>query len=249
MARHEKKTFIYGRHPVNEILRSRPRDVLRLFIADPGSRLSALLRTAEHHEIQIVQVPKRKLGDMVGDVPHQGIVAMVAPFAYTDIAAMLELAGRRDEAPLILALDQIQDPHNLGSMVRSALACGAHGLIFPKDRACEINPTVVKASAGATAHLNIAKITNVRRALEELKGAGLWVYGAVAEGGLEPWRLDLTQPSVLVIGSEGKGLRPLVLKTCDQLLQIPLQARLGSLNASVAGAVCLYEALRQRAFA
>lgn len=247
MARQDK-THIYGRHPINEILRSRPRDVMRLYVSGDGSRLAVLLRTAEHHGIQIVQVPKHKLTDLVGDVPHQGVVALVAPFGYVDVSVMLDLAGHRDEAPLILALDQIQDPQNLGSLCRSAHALGAHGLLFPKDRACEVTPAVVKASAGATAYLNIERVTNMRRALDELKAAGLWIIGAVTEGGMQPWQVDLIQPTVLVVGSEAKGIRPLVARTCDQLLEIPMPGQFGSLNASVAGAICLYEAVRQRAF-
>lgn len=231
-----------------EALRRRPRDIHRLYVAqgDSSSRLSDLLQVAQGQSLQVVTVSKRKLVDLVGDVPHQGVVAQVAAFAYTDVDAMLALANARGEAPLLVALDQIQDPHNLGSLIRSAYALGAHGLIFPKDRSCEVTPTVVKTSAGATAHLNIGRVTNLRRCLDDLKNAGLWVYGAVAEGGQPPDTVDFVQPSVLVIGSEGKGLRPLVAKTCDQLVQIPMPSGLGSLNASVAGGICLYEALRQR---
>lgn len=239
--------YIYGRHPVLEQLRRRPRDVQRLYVMS-GSRsgLGAALAAAQHHGVQVVEVNRRKLQDLVGDVPHQGVVAQVVAFNYASLEDMLALANQRDEAPLLLVLDQIQDPHNLGSIVRSAYALGAHGVLIPKDRACEVTPTVVKTSAGATAHQPIGRVVNLRRTLEDLKEAGLWVIGTVAEGGRPLEEVDFIQPTVLVIGSEGKGLRPLVAKTCDLLAQIPMPGHLGSLNASVAAGIALYEAGRQR---
>jgi len=244
----KNKSYIYGRHPVMEALKQRPRDIQRLYIASGArnSRLSEVLRIAAHQDVPVVDMARRSLSDLVGEVPHQGIVAMVTAFAYVDIAEMLATAARRDEAPLIVVLDQIQDPHNLGAVVRSAFALGAHGAVIPKDRACEVTPTVVKTSAGATAHLNIAQVTNLRACLEELKGAGLWVIGTVADEAPPPDRVDFLQPTALVVGSEGKGLRPLVRKSCDVLTQIPMTAALGSLNASVAAGIALYEAARQR---
>ena len=239
--------YIYGRHPVSEALRARPREVQRLLVAaGRGDRLGDVLRMAERHGIPVANVTRGALEELVGDVPHQGIVAAVVAFAYADEDDMVKRAMERDEVPLIVALDQVQDPHNLGSLVRSAFALGAHGLIVPKDNSCEVTPTVVKSSAGATAHLPIARVTNLRRALEGLKSTGLWVVGAAAGEGQEPWEVDFTAPTVLVIGSEGWGLRRLVGETCDVLVRIPMQGELGSLNASVAGGVLLYEACRQR---
>jgi 23S rRNA (guanosine2251-2'-O)-methyltransferase len=239
--------YIYGRHPVSEALRARPRDVHKLFIsAGRADRVGDMVRVAERHGIPVVSVPRRGLEELVGDVPHQGVVAAVVAFAYADLDAMLALARTRDAAPLVVALDQVQDPHNLGSLVRSAFALGAHGLFFPKDNSAEVTPTVVKASAGATAHLPIARVTNLRRALEELKEAGLWIVGAAAEDGKPIETVDLTQATVLVVGSEGWGLRRLVAESCDILATIPMPGNLGSLNASVAGGIFLYEAARQR---
>lgn len=243
-----KSVYIYGRHPVSEALKSRPRDVQRVYLVGSGrtSRLADIERAAARHDIPLVVVSKNRLEDLVGGAPHQGVAAAVQPFSYVDVDDILDHARRVDEPPLVLALDQIQDPHNLGSLVRSAVALGAHGVLFPKDRSSEVTPAVVKASAGATAHLPIARVTNLRRTLNDLKAAGLWIVGAAASGDRMVDELDLTQPTVLVIGSEGKGLRRMVAETCDLLVQIPMTGRLDSLNAGVAGGILLYDAARQR---
>ncbi len=243
-----KPRYIYGRHPVGEALRARPRDVLRLFVSEShrGERLQDVLRDAERHGIPVVRVARRGLEDLVGDVPHQGVVAAVVAFAYVDLDDLVARAKESGEPPLLVALDQVQDPHNLGSLVRSAYALGAHGMFFPKDNTAEVTPTVVKASAGATAHLPLAKVTNLRRALDEVKEAGMWVVGAAAEEGKPAYEVDFTGPTVIVVGSEGWGLRRLVAEGCDLLAHIPMHGHLGSLNASVAGGILLYEASRQR---
>lgn len=243
-----KAVYIYGRHPVAEALKSRPRDVQRVYLVEAGrtSRLGDIERAAQRHEIPVVAVSKNKLEDLVGAAPHQGVAAAVQPFSYVGVEEILDRARHLDEPPLILALDQIQDPRNLGSLVRSALVLGAHGVLFSKDRSTEVTPTVVKASAGATAHLPIARVTNLRRALNDLKAAGLWIAGAAGSGGRVLDDLDLTLPTALVIGSEGRGLRRMVAETCDLLVQIPTTGMLDSLNAGVAGAILLYEAARQR---
>ncbi len=240
--------YIYGRHPVSEALRARPRDVQRIMVAQArGDRLTDVVRTAERHGIPVATVTRGALEDLVGDVPHQGIVAAIVAFGYVEPDDLLGVARERDEAPLLVALDQVQDPHNLGSIVRSAFALGAHGVVIPKDNSCEVTPTVVKTSAGATAHLGLARVTNLRRALEQLKESGLWVVGAAAGEGQPLAKTDLTGPTVLVVGSEGWGLRRLVAETCDVLVHIPMAGSLGSLNASVAAGIFLYEAARQRA--
>ena len=239
---------IYGRHPVSEALRARPSEVRRIYIVSAGqsARLSDIERVAEHHGIPVVTVSRAAIEDLVGSVPHQGIVAAIAPFEYVEIEAILDAARAADASPLLLALDQVQDPHNLGALTRSAYALGAHGLIIPKDRSAEVTPAVVKAAAGATSHLPIARVTNLRRALDDLKKAGVWLVGAVMTGERALYDVDLTQPTALIIGSEGQGARRLTLEACDLLVRIPMAGSLGSLNASVAGAICLYEAARQR---
>lgn len=243
-----KSRHIYGRHPVTELLRGRPRDVQRIYLVTGGraSRLEDIESLASRNNVPVANVSKRKLEALVGNVPHQGVVAAVKPFGYVDLDALLDRARQLDQPPLLVALDQIQDPHNLGALLRSAYALGAHGVFIPKDRAVEVTPVVIKRSAGATAHLPIARVTNLRRAIEELKSAGLWVMGAAAEGDEVLDEVDLTGPTVLVIGSEGGGLRRGVAESCDRLVRVPMVGKLGSLNASVAGALFLYEAARQR---
>lgn len=260
---------IYGRHPVEELLRHRPDSVRCLMVARGGNaqRLDPVMRLASRAGVRVTDASRRALEDLVGPVAHQGLVAVVSAFAYVPLLDLLpsarmsmQTASRTNgpsaqdgvakadlaTAPLIVALDGVTDPHNLGALVRSAYALGAHGLFFAKDRACEVNATAVKASAGATAHLPIARVTNLTRALEQLKEQGLWIVGTTPDAPQPLQSLDLRGPTVLVIGSEGSGMRPLVAKTCDHLVHIPMAGDLGSLNASVAGAICLYEAARQR---
>ena len=239
------RDLVYGLHPVQELLAAQPKQIKRLLVvrtAEP--RLDKVLEQARVAGVRVENVSRKALHDLVGQAVHQGLVAQVQPFAYADFAALKAPPGK---APLLVALDQVQDPHNLGALIRSAYALGAHGLFFPKDRACEITPTVVKSAAGATAHLPIARVTNLRRALDQLKEAGLWVVGTAPEGAQLLHTVDLCQPIVLVVGSEGSGMRKTIAEACDFLVQIPMAGHLGSLNASVAGAIGLYETARQRA--
>jgi len=243
-----KPGFLYGYHPVLEALRSRPDEVQRLYVASGArqNRLRDVFSLAERQGIAVVELAGHAMDDLVGRVAHQGVAAEVKAFAYVELEAMLTLASERGEAPLLVALDQIQDPGNLGAIIRSAFALGAHGLFFPTSRAAEVTPTVVKASAGASNHLLIGRVVNLSRAINELKDAGVWSVGAVMGEGEPIERVDWTMPTLLVVGSEGHGLRRLVGETCDRLAHIPMPGGLGSLNASVAAAICLYEANRQR---
>ena len=236
---------IYGLHPVAEALRATPEQIERILVA-PGAadRLTDLLNHANAQGIAIEQVSRRQLEQVVGSVVHQGIVGVLAPFRYSTVAAMLKYAAAAP--PLLLALDQVQDPHNLGSLTRSAFALGAHGIFFPKDRSCEVTAAVVKASAGATAHLPLAQVVNLGRALTQLKDAGLWVVGTSPEAEQRIDEIDLTGPIVIVVGSEGQGMRKMIKAACDFQARIPMPGTLGSLNAAVAGGICLYEAARQR---
>jgi 23S rRNA (guanosine2251-2'-O)-methyltransferase len=177
------------------------------------------------------------------------VIALCGAYQYADnVDALLNRAG--EQAPLLLVLDGVTDPQNLGALVRSTYVLGGHGVVVPKDRAAAVTPTAVKAAAGATELLPIALVPNLVRAMEELAQRGVWLVAAVApgQGGQPPWAIDLTQPSAFVLGSEGKGLRPLVRKTCELRVEIPMQSGLhgASLNVAAAGAVLLYEALRQR---
>jgi 23S rRNA (guanosine2251-2'-O)-methyltransferase len=212
---------IYGRRPVAEAERG-PRRVLRTYTAADTS--------------------PEELTRLAGSPDHQGIVAEVEPYAYADADDLLE-----DPRPLIIALDQVQDPHNLGAVCRSAEAAGATGVVIPERRAVGVTPAVCKASAGAVEHLAVAQVRNLADWLEGAKRReGLWVYGAAAGEGERYSAVDLTGPVVLVMGSEGAGLRERVAATCDAKLSIPLRGKAASLNVSAAAAVLLFEVVRQR---
>jgi 23S rRNA (guanosine2251-2'-O)-methyltransferase len=171
---------------------------------------------------------------------------MTKEISYVDLEDILSRPKEEMTKALFLILDGIQDPQNFGSLIRTALGCGVHGIIIPKDRAVGITPTVIKASAGATAHLPIAKVTNLSRTIEALQKVGIWVYGASGEAKEKLYELDLSMDVAIVIGAEGKGIRPLVKKKCDRLFSIPMKGPLTSFNASVSGGMILYEAMRQR---
>jgi len=181
-------------------------------------------------------------------VLHQGVVLEMVEFQYSDVSDMLSFAQKKQQEALLVALDHLQDPQNVGAIIRSAFSLGAHGVIIPKDRACEITPAVIKAAAGATSHLPIAKVTNLNRCLDELKDQGLWLLGTAPEAQDTLYHLDLQRPLVMIIGAEGNGMAEHVAKRCDMLARIPMVGELGSLNASVSGSICMYEIQRQRVF-
>ncbi len=237
---------VYGRHPVLEALRAEE-GVQRLLVAkgtQTGGPVGEILSLAQARGIRVVWVDRREL-DRLGGV-HQGIAAELTPFAYADIDDILAAAGERGEPPLVLALDAIQDVHNLGSLLRTADAVGAHGVIIPAHRAAGVTPAVRKASAGAVAHLPIAQATNLTRALAGLKRQGVWIVGLDMAGETPFDGYDWRGPVALVVGSEGKGLGRLVAETCDVLVQLPMRGHVDSLNAAVAGSIVLYHAWRSR---
>ncbi len=241
-----KLPTVYGKHPVAQLLKTQPDSVKRVHVMRGSHGLSEVVDIAEAMGIPVVQGSKRDLGMLAGGGVHQGVVAVVAPFSYRDLEDLIDEDLSPAQPSLILVLDEIQDPHNLGALARSALAFGARGLVIPKDRACEVTPVAVKSSAGALTHLPVARVTNLRRALSDLKEAGYWVVGTVADGGQDLKTIDFQQPIALVIGSEGKGMRQKVGEMCDFLAHIPIDERQASLNASVAGSICMYESVRQR---
>jgi len=221
---------------VHEALRGR-REVLELWATERAVAAEPWLA-----ERRPKLVADRDLSERAGTRDHQGVVASVEPFRYADA---YELAAV--ERPLLAVLDRVTDPHNLGAVCRSAEGAGATGVVVPAHGSAVVTPAVARASAGAVEHLPIAVVTNLARYLEEVKGADLWVYGAAGEAGATSmWQVDLSGGLALVLGSEGKGLRPLVRRTCDALVSIPLAGRVESLNVSVAAALLLYEARRQR---
>ena len=239
---------IYGVNPVDEVLSAQPATVERIYLAE-GVRvhdLERLLDLARRAGVRVERVPRERVARIAGGKVHQGVVAEVGEASYADPLDLLDVAAASGTPPLLVALDQIQDPIHLGAALRSAHALGGHGVIIPKDRAVGLTPAAAKASAGATAHLQVARATNLSRTLDELKEKGVWVVGADMDG--EPCdRVDLTGPICLVIGSEGKGLRPLTRQHCDRLVAIPMVAGgVGSLSASAAASILLYEVARQR---
>ncbi len=227
--------LVYGRRAVREALRGR-REVLELFATERAVAGEPWLAEAR---------PKlrseRELSALAGTRDHQGVAARAAPYPYADA---YELAAA--ERPLLVALDRVTDPHNLGAVCRSAEGAGATGVVVPAHGSAIVTPAVARASAGAVEHLPVAVVTNLARFLEEVKGPELWVYGAAGDAATSMWDADLSGGLVLVLGAEGKGLRPLVRRSCDALVSIPLAGRVESLNVSVAAAVLLYEARRQR---
>lgn len=238
--------LVYGIHPVKEAIRSGRVQALFTLEGEAGPALREIHDAAKNAGLTAVPRPRATIDALAHGGAHQGVVAVTGEYPYSSIEAILNAAGREGRPPLVLVLDSVQDPQNLGALVRSAHVAGAHGVVIPKDRAVGITPTVVKTSAGATEHTPIAQVVNVARAIEELKAAGLWVVGAVAAGGEPPWKVDLSGPIALVLGAEGKGIRPLVLRGCDLVVRIPMAGKVASLNVGAAGAMLLYEAVRQR---
>ncbi|NLO82501.1 MAG: 23S rRNA (guanosine(2251)-2'-O)-methyltransferase RlmB [Clostridiales bacterium] len=242
----ESRWQIEGRNPVMEALRS-GRTIEKILVVK-GLReggIRNILSTAKDMGIVIQEVDRRLLNSISQTRAHQGIIAVTTPYSYVSVEDILEKAKKAEEPPFILVLDEIEDPHNLGAIIRTAECCGVHGIIIPKRRAAGLTPAAVKASAGAVEHIPIAKVNSIAWALELLKKHGLWVAGADAGG--KPYTLhDMKGPIALVIGSEGKGLRRLVREKCDFLVGIPMKGKINSLNASVAAAVLMYEIVRQR---
>jgi len=239
---------IYGFQPIKEAIDA-GWEIQSLFVHRQASRAtSKLIAEAEKKGIQIHRVSKFDLQKMVGSDRHQGIVARVSVQGQggpSTLEAILAHAEARNEDPLVLLLDGIQDPHNLGALLRTAHALGAHGVVLPDRRAAKITPTVLKVSAGAAAHVRVATVGNLKHCLETLKEAGVWCAAAVMDG--EPAaQCKLDGPMALVVGAEGKGVRKTVIEACDYKICVPLNAGFDSLNASVAGGILLYEIVRQR---
>ncbi|VCU54025.1 Uncharacterized tRNA/rRNA methyltransferase Rv3579c [Thermus thermophilus] len=230
--------WIYGRNPVLEALRAgRARRVL-VARGVEGWLLKELERLGAPYTL----VPRIELDTLLRTTHHQGIAAEVEDPTYASLEDALRLAASRKEPPLLVALDGVTDPRNYGAMIRSALALGAHGVVSEERRAAPLSPLALKASAGAALKLPVVKVKNLPRTLKALKEEGLWVYGLDVRGEKAPWELDYARPLVLVVGSEGEGMRRLVRETCDELFRIPIREEAESLNASVALGIALYQA-------
>ncbi len=222
-------------------MEARPETVRRLCVTTEAASIPSVAQ-ARQAGVRVEVLPKAKLEELARSANHQNLVAEAAEFADADLQDVLP-DGR---VPLVLVLDSVQDPHNLGALIRSAECFGATGVVIPQDRAAAVTGVVEKSSAGATERLPVARVVNLARALDELKERGVWVTGLAGEGTDLIGAVDLTDPSALVIGAEGSGLRPNIRKACDRLARIPMSGRTPSLNASVAGALALYEASTQR---
>lgn len=244
----EDSDLIYGRHSVLAALEG-DRQLNRIWITprlryDP--RFHNLINTTKAKGCVVDEVEPRRLSQITQGANHQGVAAQVAPYEYLDLADLIAQAKKRSQHPVIVVTDGIVDPHNLGAIIRTAEAIGAQGLVLPQRRAAGITSTVLKVAAGALENFAVARVVNLRQALEELKASGFWIYGLTADAEKSLHTVDYTGPIAVVIGSEGKGLSLLTQANCDFLLSIPLQGKTPSLNASVAAAMSLYEVFRQR---
>ena len=243
----ENDGIIEGRNAVTEALRAGVA-IDKIFIArgETDSALGHIASTAREKGIVVVDADRRKLDGMSRTHSHQGVIALCAVREYVTVDDILAIAREKGEKPLIVVCDELSDPHNLGAVIRTADAAGAHGVIIPKRRSAGLTAVVAKTSAGAVAHVPVARVPNLVAALKELQQAGVWVFGTAAEGTTSLYQADLKGPAAIVIGSEGDGMGRLVTENCDFTVSIPMFGKINSLNASAAAAVLLYEAVRQR---
>lgn len=242
-----REDLIIGRNAVMEVLKS-DRTIESVYIANGNMEgsIKIIINIAREKGLVLKEVDRKKLDAMSGGTNHQGVIAQVTPYKYCEIPDMLNLAKKKGQDPFIVILDEIEDPHNLGSIIRTAELCGVHGIIIPKRRNVGITSTVYKCSVGAIEHMKIAKVTNINSAIDELKKEGLWIYGADIAGDEYSYEVNFNGPCAMVIGSEGRGISKLTLKKCDKLVKIPMVGRINSLNASVAGGIMMYEILKGR---
>ena len=238
--------YIAGKNPVIEALKSE-RDINKIWIAEGSQKgqMQQIIGMAKELKVFVQFVPKKKIDQMV-EGNHQGVVAQVAAYDYAEIDDLFALAEKREETPFFLILDELEDPHNLGSIMRTADAVGAHGVIIPKRRAVGLTAAVAKASTGAIEYIPVARVTNLARTIDELKERGIWVFGTDAKGSEDYRKMDGSIPLALVIGSEGKGMGRLIKDKCDFLIHLPMVGKVTSLNASVAASLLMYEVYRKR---
>jgi len=240
--------IIAGRKPVMEALRAGTGiEKIVFLLGVQGTVIEEIRKTAERSKVPVSQANRQQFRELASDATTQGVVAILHQGkTFVGVEEIIAAAGARGEKPLVLMLDSIEDPQNLGALVRSAECAGVHGVVLPKHHAASVTSAVVKASAGATEHMLMAEVTNLVNTLGELKEQGFWTVGVAVEGKTLFTAFDYTTPVAIVVGNEGKGIRRLVREHCDTLVTIPMYGRLGSLNASVAGALVMFEAARQR---
>jgi len=246
----EQKNFddqVEGRNSVLELLES-DKDINKIFVTrgEKQGSINKIIGRAKGKGIVLVEVDKSKLDEMSQTGNHQGVIAIVPPFEYCEVEDILEEAKNKNEQPFILILDGIEDPHNLGAIIRTAETAGVHGVIIPKRRAASVNSTVNKVSAGAVEYMKIARVNNINDTIQFLKDSGLWIIGTDGAAENYYYEQDLTGPIALVIGSEGNGMNRLVSENCDILVKIPMHGKITSLNASVSAGIVTYEIVKQR---
>lgn len=247
MSKPNKVEHVIGIHAVVALLTHVPQRVLTVFLQEgrDDARVDAIVSLATQHGVRLQRTKKETISQLAADLPHQGVAAQIKPALArreSEIEGLLEKSAR----PLVLVLDSVQDPHNLGACLRSAEAAGATMLIAPKDKAAGLTPVVRKASCGAAELIPFIQVTNLARSLEKLQGCGLWTIGATGEAEKTIYDTDLSANTAIVLGAEGSGLRRLTRKHCDELVKIPMLGRMESVNVSVAAGICLFEAVRQR---
>lgn len=241
----EYDDLVYGRNAVLELLKS-DKDINKIFIerGEKHGSINEIIAKAKEARIVTVEVERSKLDSMTKE-NHQGVIAIVPPFNYCEIEDILEVAKQRQETPFVLLLDGIEDPHNLGAIIRTAETAGVHGIIIPKRRSVAVNSTVNKVSAGAATHMKVARVSNLNDAVRILKQQGLWIIGTDGEAKTNYYEQDLTGPIGLIIGSEGFGMSKLLKENTDILVKIPMKGQITSLNASVAAGIVMYEVVKQ----
>ncbi|ECB9830029.1 23S rRNA (guanosine(2251)-2'-O)-methyltransferase RlmB [Listeria monocytogenes] len=246
MEQENEQEWIGGRNPVLEVLRS-DRDIHKIYVQEGSQKgiLKQVLTLAKERKIQVQFVPKQKIEKAVSGA-HQGVAAQVAAYQYAELDDLFAAAEAKDEMPFFIILDELEDPHNLGSIMRTADSVGAHGIIIPKRRSVGLTQTVAKASTGAMEYVPVVRVTNMVRTMEELQKRGLWIFGTDAKGSSDYRTMDVDMPLAIVIGSEGFGMSRLVREKCDFLVHLPMRGKVTSLNASVAASLLLYEVYRKR---
>lgn len=238
--------IICGRNPVLEAVRS-GREIDRLLVSHgvSGGSVTAIIAKAKQKGILIKEISPQKLDYYCGGANHQGVAVMLASQEYATVEDILACANERNEKPFIIICDEIEDPHNLGAIIRTAEASGVHGIIIPKRRSASLNATVAKSACGALEYMKVARVTNISNTIDDLKEQGIWVFGADMDG--EDYeKVDFDLPVALVIGNEGKGIGALTAKKCDRIVSLPMMGKINSLNASVAAGILMYEAVRKR---
>lgn len=242
----KQSNIICGRNPVLEAVRS-GREIDRLYVAHgaTGGTVSAIIAKCSAKGILIKEISPQKLDYYCGGANHQGVAVMFASQEYSTVEDILKTADERNEKSFIIICDEIEDPHNLGAIIRTAEACGVHGIIIPKRRSASLNATVAKTAAGSLEYMKVARVTNIANTIDELKAKGVWIFGADMDG--QPYtQIDYDIPCAIVIGNEGKGIGALTAKKCDVIISLPMKGKINSLNASVAAGALMYEVVRKR---